>query len=607
MLREHDLRALQELTSPACCPACGPDHSCGLECLCRPRFFAGQLLTDEDLRRLDSYIVGKNRLHNRYLHGVGVVCGLEVVCNPCDATVTVRSGYALGPCGEDIVVCEDARVDVAELIRACRRERPKPDCRPYGDRATDDCEAAEQRWILAICYDESPSRGVRPLRDDPRHDCKHGWGDAGGGNGCGCGTEPIRKHKRAPHQCEPTVTCEGYRFVLCKEPPKPKRSVGDNRLEGLLASSELGRKVSACLLKVVSQIRDVPAEKDPQTLAEFCCEWKDDLRSILETGSVHDCFLGSRLADVVCPDPQDPEFPAKISQAFTQLAAVSRELFRSCVCSALLPPCSIGSSDDCVPLATLTVRTADLRVLSICNWSSRQFAITFPTLGYWLGWLPVFDALRNAVTKLCCEPGRMPAYTVNQDLTVRPSVARVRATTTEPASDVGSEERGEGGFVGGRQWEGTVVGTSSKGSAFTRLASQYGRGTSPLSGLDATVLAALGLRGEDDAELASELELANPMTALGLTKLLAPGAASLLPPELTKVFLGLLGREAGAAGTGFEQRQATADEAPPAPPPGPGPGEERLATLEAAFEALRKTVESQRRTINELRRQGRQK
>ena len=60
------------------CPACG-----GLQCLCRPRFFAGQLLTEEDLNRLDHYIVEKNKLHNRYLHGWGVVCGLEVVCHPC--------------------------------------------------------------------------------------------------------------------------------------------------------------------------------------------------------------------------------------------------------------------------------------------------------------------------------------------------------------------------------------------------------------------------------------------------------------------------------------------------------------------------------------------
>ena len=63
-------------------PAC---TECGeLKCLCRPRFFAGQLLTEQDLNRLQTYVIEKNRLHNRYLHGWGVVCGLEVGCEPCD-------------------------------------------------------------------------------------------------------------------------------------------------------------------------------------------------------------------------------------------------------------------------------------------------------------------------------------------------------------------------------------------------------------------------------------------------------------------------------------------------------------------------------------------
>ena len=38
-----------------CCPDCG-----ALECLCRPRFFAGQLLSEQDLNRLDQYIKNKN-------------------------------------------------------------------------------------------------------------------------------------------------------------------------------------------------------------------------------------------------------------------------------------------------------------------------------------------------------------------------------------------------------------------------------------------------------------------------------------------------------------------------------------------------------------------
>src|SRR5438477_11652984 len=94
---------MEQCQEPPPCPACG-----GLTCFCRPRFFAGQVLTEADLNRLEQYTVDKNRLHNRYLHGWGVVCGLDVVCDPCAGGVVVRPGYALSPCGDDIIVCEDA-------------------------------------------------------------------------------------------------------------------------------------------------------------------------------------------------------------------------------------------------------------------------------------------------------------------------------------------------------------------------------------------------------------------------------------------------------------------------------------------------------------------
>src|SRR5688500_7307882 len=67
------------------CPVCP-----GLECQCRPRYFAGQLLTEEELNAEQQYVIKKNRLHNLYLHGSGVVCGLEVVCHPnCEGWVRV--------------------------------------------------------------------------------------------------------------------------------------------------------------------------------------------------------------------------------------------------------------------------------------------------------------------------------------------------------------------------------------------------------------------------------------------------------------------------------------------------------------------------------------
>ncbi len=79
--------------------SCGGGTDCGTcndQAYVRPNFFAGQLLTEEDLQSLSDYVVAKNRLHNRYLFGDGVVCGLEVTCHPCGGgKVIVKPGYAI--------------------------------------------------------------------------------------------------------------------------------------------------------------------------------------------------------------------------------------------------------------------------------------------------------------------------------------------------------------------------------------------------------------------------------------------------------------------------------------------------------------------------------
>ena len=111
-------------------------------------------MTEEDLNRLDRYIVEKNKLHNRYLHGWGVVCGLEVLCHPCEGQVTVKSGYALSPCGDDIVLCEDDIVNVCDLIRRCR-ERERLDCEPPRPAGTTECQDAVEQWVLTVCFTRS--------------------------------------------------------------------------------------------------------------------------------------------------------------------------------------------------------------------------------------------------------------------------------------------------------------------------------------------------------------------------------------------------------------------------------------------------------------------
>ena len=65
------------------------------------------------LTNLDSSL----RFHKKYLHGAGVVCGLEVQCAGSDGTsVVVRDGYAIDCQGNDILVCAPETYDVISNI-----------------------------------------------------------------------------------------------------------------------------------------------------------------------------------------------------------------------------------------------------------------------------------------------------------------------------------------------------------------------------------------------------------------------------------------------------------------------------------------------------------
>jgi hypothetical protein len=87
---------------------CAPTDPAALE---RPRYFAGQVITAEDLTQEQVYFREKLRRHNRLLHGWGVICGLDVgEAEGC--SVKVSAGYAIDPTGDEIVVPEPVHVDV---------------------------------------------------------------------------------------------------------------------------------------------------------------------------------------------------------------------------------------------------------------------------------------------------------------------------------------------------------------------------------------------------------------------------------------------------------------------------------------------------------------
>ena len=191
----------------------------------RPLFFAGQLLTEEDLELLGEYVTAKNRLHNRSFLGEGVVCGLEVLCHPCgEGKVLVRPGYALDCCGNDIVVPCEEELDINAMVHRLRVEQlggwdcgdpcDQPDGKdsatPYETNGKGEEEAERmavapgkeldvkkrrtgRRYSLYVRYTEEVADPVAPYATDEP-----------------CGDEG----------CKPSRIREGYEFKLrCPEDP----------------------------------------------------------------------------------------------------------------------------------------------------------------------------------------------------------------------------------------------------------------------------------------------------------------------------------------------------------------------------------------------------
>ncbi|MBL1111567.1 hypothetical protein JK364_03940 [Streptomyces sp. 110] len=167
-----------------CGCGCGGDAT-RTSAFVRPRFFAGQLLTEDDLSLLVEYTTAKARLHNRSLYGPGVICGLGVTCDPCGGgTVAVHPGHALDCAGNDIVVPCTERVDVTALVRERRISALGVDC---GEDCDNDGDDGGRRYGLYARYRELPVEPVAPYATE----------------------EPCP----APG-CVPSRIQEGYQFVV---------------------------------------------------------------------------------------------------------------------------------------------------------------------------------------------------------------------------------------------------------------------------------------------------------------------------------------------------------------------------------------------------------
>ena len=111
------------------------DEKYSLRSLKRVHYFHGKVLSAEDFTAEQEYQLEKFRRHNRYLHGPGVVSGLEVSVSGDSSEgckLIVTPGYAIDPLGREIVIPE-----LQEQAITSTDEKVVYICLHYAERETD--------------------------------------------------------------------------------------------------------------------------------------------------------------------------------------------------------------------------------------------------------------------------------------------------------------------------------------------------------------------------------------------------------------------------------------------------------------------------------------
>ena len=385
------------LASPCSCGGAGC-ASCQTQGYVRPRFFAGQLLTEEDLQALSDYVLNKNRLHNRHFMGDGVVCGLQVTCNPCGGgKLFVQPGHALDCCGNDLVLECAVELDAIAMVRDLRRNLlggydcgdPCADRKPNGDKRDKTLKDPTPRhYCLYVRYSEEPSEPVAPYATDEP-----------------CGTAG----------CEYTRVREDVRFELrCRSDMPPP----DGFLQRALAClSDLTRAEALSL--ALKKLFQAGATSDDFAAA------KEALLDLLDAAAqLTDCRLRADVAAIAVPPAG-----ANLDEARKKLVHAYLRLVRDCICRAVLPPCA-PCDDTGVLLACIEM--ADCEVIDICN-LERKFVLTAPNFRYWF---PV-NLFGDLVERLCCSDIHIKdkAQPKTAPQPAQQAAAAARATVVQPIRD----------------------------------------------------------------------------------------------------------------------------------------------------------------------------
>lgn len=140
----------------------------------RPVYYTGRMLTADDLRAEQEYQREKQWLHNRMLHGYGIVAGLEVGLQEDEngnTQLIVSPGYALDGWGREIVVIDPLTVylpgDRHDLIVYLRYIEEGTEDEPDESAASNPKGAGTVESVQVTLEPSTPERAIAAAaRDD---------------------------------------------------------------------------------------------------------------------------------------------------------------------------------------------------------------------------------------------------------------------------------------------------------------------------------------------------------------------------------------------------------------------------------------------------------
>lgn len=317
----------------------------GLE---RSRYFAGLLLTDAELTTDQHYFRERLRRHNRDLHGWGVVCGLEIGCDPdCAEQIIVHPGHAIDSRGDDIILFRPTPFNWIHYLKE-RAKQVEPDCGPYAKPSkpveADSCAGAKREYCLVLSYNEEMTRPQTALMYDT------------GGK---------------TNRCEPTRIRETVRLDLIERIHIQRQPVSP-LLERLCTCIESVAKDSV-LAEIWKKIGDVnQPEPGYDELYTLFCTFRDYVQD-LYTQNPHNvrCNICTELGSIKFPTRGDNQYYRSLWATFARLYGYVAQYVLDCLCHALLSPCPECEPYQPIILACLTV---DGDVLThICNLARRWY------------------------------------------------------------------------------------------------------------------------------------------------------------------------------------------------------------------------------------------